>query len=521
MSDARRLIAATKVVSGITACSRVLGMVRDVICAAAFGAGPVWDAFAVAFQIPNLFRRLFGEGALSAAMIPVFSRSYHSDGPDAARRLAGAVTGALLLILAVLVIGGEAIIAAVLRWGDHTDKGRLALELTAVMLPYAPLVCLVAILGGMLNVLRRFAAPAAAPIVLNLVLIATAAGAVWAAGLEPRAAIFVVAGAVVAAGVLQVGLQVVSLRGAGFGFRPRLDLASPPLRRIGRTMLPITVGASAMQLSVLADSLIALWVADAGGPSALYYASRLYQLPLALFGIAMATVIFAQFSEYAAAGDRRRLGALFGYGIRMAVFLGLPAGVALLVLARPIVALLFERGEFTPTNTVKVAGALRCYAAGIWAYSLQHIIVRLYYALDDARTPARTGVAMVGLNVGLSLLLVGPMDVAGIALATAICAALQIAYLGWRVTRRLEGVAWGHVTTGIVRTAAASAILGGACWAAMRLTRGLPASTGWQAARVVGFVVIGCVVYAAAARSMRMDELRHILGRGGPREPMP
>ena len=504
----RSFFRSANVISALTLCSRVLGLVRDCVCSYFFGAGAIWSAFSIAFQVPNLARRLFGEGALSAAFVPVFSETIERDGVESAGRLAGKVLLLLACVLVGLVLITEAVLVTVNWW-----VGGLTLSLTVVLMPYMLLICSVAFLAALLNVLHRFAVPAMAPIVLNVVLIVAAwyGGAV--SGLSKQGQIYLLAGAVLGAGVLQLLLQFGALRSAGFRIGWSRDWRDEKVIRIMRLMGPMILGLSAVQINTLADVLIAKgFVPLEGAPAVLYYAQRLYQFPLGVFGVALATAIFPLLSRLAARGDTADLAVQVGRGLRMAFFIGLPSTVGLVLIANPLVRAIFERGAFTASDTERVAGTLVCYALGVWAYTLQHVLIRAFYSVQDSRTPMRIATWIVGLNLVLSLLLVQVLEERGVALATAITGMLQVLLLGRLLAGKLSEFAWQPILPAFLRTAIACVIVVVVVLVVQRLV-----PTGASLSSTVGqlavMVVAGAASFAVAALALRMEELKWFIRR--------
>ncbi|MCK4282703.1 MAG: murein biosynthesis integral membrane protein MurJ, partial [Candidatus Brocadiae bacterium] len=440
------------VIAAFTFLSRILGLVRDCLCAAFFGVGIVWDAFSFAFRVPNLFRRLFGEGALSAAFVPAFTERLELREKEAAWRFAGRIGGALLLALFALLVVGEALVLGLLRWADPDPRWRLALGLTAVMLPYMVFICLTALAGAALNSLRHFAAPALAPVVLNVCWIASLVVAAWLVSSEATTRIFIVAVGILVAGAAQLALQMATLAAKGFRWRLSFGLLHPDVRRIAISMAPVALGLAALQINVLLDGVIAISLAapegkeaftvlgasipypmEVGANSVLYYANRLMQLPLGVFGIALATAAFPTLSSQVVRRDWRGFSQSLTRGLGTVLFVAVPAGVGLILLRYPAVELLFQHGNFalTPGSTARTAAALCAYSTGIWAYCSLHVLTRAFYSLKRPATPAKVAACMVGLNLVLNLTLVWHLREAGLAAATAITATLQVAVLYW------------------------------------------------------------------------------------------
>ena len=507
VSDAHRFVAPARLIAALTLLSRVLGLGREMVYAYFFGTGPVLSAFRIAWQIPNLFRRLFGEGALSAAFIPALTDCRHHRGEAEARRLAGAVLAALLVVLSAVVIAAEIGIALA-----HWARPSLTLRLTAFMLPYMPLICATALVGAMLNVLHRFAAPAFAPVLLNVFIITAALFAGGVIGLEGRPLLYVICGTALAGGIAQLLLVAVSLRRTGF--QPAFDVVwrHPEIRKITTVMAPMILGMSAVQINTLADSVIALFfVPDGRGPAVLGFAQVLYQLPLGVLGVALATAIFPLLSARASAGDLPGMTRAFEQGVRMSLFVGVPSAIGLCLIAQPLIRLLFERGEFEVDDAVRAARSLVFYGAAVWAYFLQQILVRTFYAMKNSRTPARIAATMVLVNLTLNLMLVFPLGESGVALATAVSAVVQVVWLAWTLHGRLASVRGRWLLTGIARIVPAAVVLA----AAVRLPAVLLGADGWSMLRpgvqVAVSVALGVIAYAAAAWALRVDELRELL----------
>lgn len=507
----RGLVGSVSIVAGLTLVSRILGLVREGVFGYYLGTSEYLSAFRIAFQVPNLARRLFGEGALSSAMVPVLTQTLRSSGEEASRRFVGAILTLLLAVLGAGLLGAEVIIA-VWRW-VHDD---LTLELTAITLPYAALICMVAVIGGALNVRGHFAAPAAAPILLNVAnIVAVLVGATYL-GLAERPLIYLVCISVLAAGVLQLAFTAWALRWVSFV--PRLNLAwrDPNVRRVIALMAPTALGLSAVQISALADNIIAyLYIIEDGkriGPAVLGYAQILYQLPLGVFGISIATAIFPLLSARAAAGDRAGLAESFERGVRLSLFIALPASIGLILIARPLVAAILQRGEFDADDALRVAATLVFYSFGLSAYFAQHIVVRTFFAMQDSKTPARTAGVMVVVNLAMNLALVQVMQEQGLALSTAICATLQVAWLAMILHRRLPVIRWSNIASGGLRMLAASGIMGGVLATIGRFTPLGSADIG-AATRTIVAVAAGGLIYALCARLFQLDEFVQIVGR--------
>ncbi len=536
------------VVGLMTFASRITGLVRDSVLAAVFGLGSAADAFFIGFLVPNLFRRLFGEGALSAAFIPHYTDLLRRD-PGAARRFATLCLTALTLLLTVVTLLGELLLLAMLARDGWTDHARLAMELTMVMLPYMPLICLVAVIGGVLQVHGKFGAPAAAPVLLNLAMIAGAAWVLWEpAGGGARRTAFVIAWSVVVAGVLQLAWQVAAMLRVT-SFATGAAGTGDAFRGMMRMMLPMVLGLAIFQINAFTDSLIAFVLAareggaahgtilgwtfaypmDAGAVAALQWAQRLYQFPLGVFGIAVATAIFPALASAApalgvgGAGDPAKPRAATGVepfarilrqGLRLTVFIGLPASAGLILLRVPLARVVFERGEFTLEDARRVATILAGYSASIWAYSMTHVLTRAFYAMKDSKTPLKVSLVMVAFNLGLNFTLIWPLGAAGLAWATATSAAIQSAVLLVLLGRRVPSLVDGYVLRGWGRTAILTAVMVAALLPfVLFLDLETPGFT-HTAAVLMGLVFLGMAIVLIGAWITGAEELAVLRRRG-------
>ncbi len=496
--------------SAATGICRVLGYVRDAVIAAVFGTSPVGSAFSVAFAVPNTLRRLFGEGAMASSFIPLFAERLHHDGRDAGFQAASLVLTLLAALLSVIGVA-IAVLALLGAWLLPLDfKTRLTCLLTAVMMPYSVLICLTALCGAMLNTLGHFSRPALAPVFLNLAMIA---GAWIAARLVPppmERQVFALAGGVLAGGALQLWFQIPALRRRGFRYAPQWNLRDPFVNRIVLLMGPALVGAGVSQINVLIDRFMALAVNERGA-AVLTYADRLVELPLGMFGIALATAVLPAMSFCAARGDHAGLVAALGFAIRQVCFIMLPALAGLAILAEPIVRLLFERGAFTAESTQHTAAALRLYAPGLIAFALIKIIVPTFYALKDTRTPVKIGAGVLVLNVVLNYILMRTvLREAGLALSTSLCAYMNVSVLLVALRLKCGRLGLRSVARSLAQLMLISAITAMVVWQA----RDWCAASETLAQRLVAVVVpmaAGMGTYALLAFFSRQPELMELL----------
>jgi len=498
-------------------------MARDVALAHFFGAGWLMTAWTMGFKIPNLARRLFGEGAASASFIPIYSEELVRDRRDAAA-LADTVVTAVVALLAAIVVLGEILLWTYYLFFETRHGPRVGLALCGTMLPYMILVCLVAVLGGVLNVHRRFATPAAAPIVLNIFIIAAILISGWVFGLDAERQVFLVAAAVLAAGVAQVLLQLPSLRAAGVRIRPRWAVRSAAFKKVLLLMAPMILGLTVTQLNTLADDVIALCFMNEtayplgyGAPSYLYYAQRLYQFPLGVLGISLATAIFPVMSSDAARKDFRRLALTISKGLKSALFVAVPATAGILLVARPLISAVFEHGEFTNADTPTVAVTLCFYALGLCGYFWQQITTRAFYSLQEPKIPVRSAMIAVIVNVVLNITLIWPLGTAGLALATAICSYLQVVILISALRRRVSAPIFTGFGLSFLKVLAATSIMCALAGSLLCAMHHLSDSRLFNILRLVAVVPASALVYVLAARLLRIEMLSLLAKRSSPR----
>ena len=504
-------------IGGYTLVSRVLGFLRDVLVAAYLGAGPVADAFFVAFKFPNFFRRLFAEGAFNAAFVPIFAGMVATSGREAARRFAEDAMAVLLAALFALLVAAELAMPWIMRGlapGFVADpvKFTLAVELTRITFPYLLFISLVSLQGGVLNSLDRFSAVAFTPVLLNLCLIG---GLIGLAGLTPTPG-HALAWGVAGAGVAQFLWLAWATGRAGMSLslpRPRL---TPEVKRLLTLMLPAALGAGVVQVNLLVDIVIASLL-PTGAVSYLYYADRIYELPLAVIGIAIGTTLLPALSRQARRGATAEAVATLNRGLEAALLLSLPATAALAILPLPIISVLFERGAFGAAEAAATASALAAYAAGLPAYVLIKVLTPGFYAREDTRTTVKIAVVCVIANTAVALALMGPFAHVGIAFATAVSAWINVAALAVILKRRGHLVPDAELLKRTPRMIMASLIMGGVLWWLLPLLAGwLRDDLAWRFAALLALVVAGMLVFAAAAMltgAADRDEIRRLFRR--------
>lgn len=511
-----------RLVTALTMVSRITGFARDAVLARVFGTGVLMDAFNFAFTVPNLFRRLFGEGALTASFLPVYTRLLHET-PHAARQFGGLMVGLLAVFLAGVTLVGELVLLVLQMWSSGGESDGLGLQLMMIMLPYMPLVCLLALLGAVLQVHGRFGPSAAAPVILNLGIVAAALvgsdyltdgrlGFAIGAPIEARRHIVLVAWSVIVAGLLQVGWIWWALRHDGLRVHLDLRTSRAHFTEVVQKALPMLLGLGIFQVNTFIDGLVASYRTmvgptifgveyplPEGAMTELAYGQRLYEFPLGVFGISIATAIFPvlarQASQLPAFVETLR------HGLRMTVFIGLPASVGLVLVRNDLATVVFQGGNFTPEAAQRVGFVLAMYAPAIWAYSMQQVITRAFYARGDSKTPVKVSLGMVGFNFLLNITLIWtPLGVGGLALSTAVCAVVQVIILQRMLSRQLGTVVVDRaVQMAWVRTIAATLVMGGAVWGVQMLLPETPA-WGWSAIRLGVMCAVGGGVYYAVAR---------------------
>ncbi len=504
-------------IASLTILSRILGMVRDMTFAHYLGAGWLMTAWTMGFKIPNLSRRLFGEGAASASFIPVYSEQLHVD-PDEAKRLADTVVTVLFVLLAGFVLIGEVFVWGWYYFSAPNLGTATGLTLCGIMLPYMVLVCLVAIVAGILNVHRHFAAPAAAPIVLNIFVIASLVITGKALDIPARQQVFYVALGVVLAGLVQLAIQIPPLRASGVRLRPAWQVRSQAFKKVLMLMGPMLLGLTVTQINTFADDLIALAFSnDRGEPlgwgavSHLYYAQRMYQFPLGVLGISLATAVFPVMSADAARKDYPALCKTISRGFGAAVFVAIPATVGILLVARPLISAVFQHGEFTAADTKLTAWTLSFYVLGLCGYFSQQIATRAFYSTQDSKAPAMTALVAVFVNVILNLTLLWPLGTGGLALSTAICSYLQVVILIRILRRRYGRSILDSLPSVFVKTVIGTVVMGLVAGGALMIMRTMPLGPGYDIVRLAIVVPLSALVYVAAAKLLRNEMFSLIL----------
>ena len=496
-------------VGGWTMASRILGFARDVLIAALAGTGPVADAFFIALRVPNLFRRLFGEGAFNAAFVPEFSGILTTEGPDHAKQFAQEAIAVMAFWLLLLTIAGELFMPQLMAllapgFGGVPGKEALTVALARITFPYVFLICLAALLSGVLNGLDRFAAAAAAPLVFNGVSIAAM---LLLTPYLPTVG-HSLAWGVTISGVLQLALLAWAVRRAGMALhipRPRL---TPRMRILLARMAPGLVGAGVTQLNLSVDIWIVSYLPP-GSASLLYYADRVNQLPLGVIGTAVGTALLPLLSRQARGGLAQQAIATLNRAIEISLVLTLPAALALAVAGTPIMLVLFGRGAFDAQSAILSAQSLAAYAIGLPAFVLLKVMVPAFFAHGDTGTPVRVGMVAIALNLCLNLLFMVPLQHIGPALATTLSAWFNIAALAFLLWRRGHWRVDPRLARRLPRMATAALAMAAILYAAQApLAPYL--STPWRWPALAAMVTAGLAVYAAAAQLLGAFDIREL-----------
>ncbi len=539
-------LAHARLIALLTFFSRIFGLLRESASGYFLGTGLVASAFTVAFTIPNLFRKLFGEGALAAAFIPLYAQSLKTQSRDQADHFAAASVNLLALVLLALTLLGE-VVLGLLIWSGATSRPDLllTLKLTAIMLPYVLLICGTAFLGAILQVHQRFGVPAAAPILLNIIHITVLITAGWILKLhlQPDSPALLarqttlaywLSGFVLVAGVLQLLILLPSLKAVGFRFRWRVSILTPTVRKMLRLSVPVGLAAGVLQMSVLIDkgisatlaqhpdatgklathfALFGYWLRypmELGAVTRLNWAQFLYQFPLGIFAISLATAIFPGLSADALDKDRARFRSMLRRGMEATLFEGIAASVGLVLVAYPAIRLLLQHGRVTPHDTDLMVRSLTWYAAGVWAFSLLQIINRAFYALQDTRTPLVMMAVNLLLNVVVEVpLLWTPLAESAMAVGTLVSFSVQAVWMLWLLEKRVGDLRLGQLLTQSIKMLLAAGAMAAACLLLQRLPY-YPTGTGNGAAilQLLILMSVGAGVYLLSCHLLGLQTLQ-------------
>jgi len=510
MSENSRVVKAAGVVGTATLLSRILGFIRDAVIAWYFGAGFSSDAFIAAFRIPNLLRRLFAEGSMSSAFIPVFTDLIVNNGRCEAFNMARSAFRLLSLMLIFIAAGGILLAPLIVRFiapGFGAEKLLLTVALTRLMFPYIIFIGMVALCMGILNVLGNFATPALAPALLNIAIIGSV---LFIAPSLPTPVIGLALGVLIG-GALQLALQLPALVRKGFRFWEKAQLMHPGLKRVGLLIPPVILGGAVYQINIVVGTLLGSLLPE-GSVTYLYFADRLVQFPLGIFAIAAATAVLPSLSRQAAARQIYELRNTFALALRLVFFISIPAMVGLIVLREPIVALLFKRGEFDAAATQLTAQALLYYGLGLWAFSAVKIVTATFFALQDTRTPVIIAVISIAANIVLGVVLMKPFGHGGLALATSLASIVNLVLLVRALRNKLGSLGWRSIALSACRTLLSSVAMGLAVWATSRAI--LPVENETLSGLLMGVaasIAVGLCIFGIMSHVIKSQELNYVL----------
>lgn len=504
--------------------SRFLGLARDMLVTAVFGATALASSFYTAFTLPNLFRRLLGEGSLTAAFVPTLNEELKAKERAGAFALVNTVASWLFVVTSLVVIAamGALLLAGYwlpggLRLGLETATVRRWLEaadLAVLLFPYLVFVCLAAVFSAALQTLHRFLEPALSPIWLNLAMLGLLGGAAyggWGRG-ELEKMLWLCGGALLG-GFLQMVVPAAALLREGW--RPRFDLSmSEPLRQILRLMAPTVFGSAIYLINMAVSRFIGHSLNDSA-VTVLNLATRLMELPIGVFAVAVSTVVFPLIAKHAAAGDWTSLAVSYRKGMRLILVINVPAAVGLVVLALPIIQLLFQRGQFRAEDAQLMYPVLVVYALGLPVFSFVNIVLRAFYAQKDTRTPVHAALLSFVVNIALSVVLMRSLGTVGLALASNVAIIVQAVYLQTHLARKHEGLGFHHVLGDVAKVAVASAVMGAVVWGAWwAWSHYVPTTKGYLTLGIVLTVLGGAGFYAALVWALKIegrDDLRPLL----------
>lgn len=500
------------VVGIFTLLSRILGLVRDAVMAWAFGATRIADAFYVAFRIPNLLRRLVAEGALTIAFIPVFTEYLHNS-RDEAKKAASVIFTYLSLFLAALVVAGVVfapVIVKLIAWGFGYDdeKFRMTVYLTRLMFPYIALISLVALAMGILNTLKRFAAPAASPILLNIGIIC-GAWFLWKFFEMPATGLAV---GVLIGGVAQLALQIPFLMREGMLPKLNFDWRHPALKGMLFLMIPSAFGAAVYQLNVVVVTLLASFLPE-GSVSYLWYADRISEFSLGIFSISVATVALPVLAGHVVSKDMDALKRTENFSLRLAMFIDIPSAIGLYLLSLPIVAVLLQRGEFDPITAARTAAALSIFALKLPFVSGVRNLVPAFFALRDAKTPVYVSAATVVVNAAAALLLMGKYKHVGLAMALVISSVFNFSLLLYLLRRKIGPIGGAKLISSAVRTCIASAAMAICLMIIIKLVGPNWYAVLWRKVMILSsFIIIGFSIFLGTSKFLLPEEYKAFLG---------
>lgn len=513
-----KVIRSAGVVGSFTLLSRGLGMLRDIIIAFYFGTSIWASAFFVAFTLPNLFRRLFGEGALSAAFVPIFIETRTKEGDGAAWDMAAKVVTMTAAFLSAIAIIGVLLFSVMTKLPCFPEKWITTFQLSRIMFPYVVFICLAALSMAVLNSFKHFATSAFAPCLLNLILIIVMLIIFPMVGSEPAARAMALAWGVVLAGLAQVVIQLPALKRFGCPFKFSSRWNDPKVRQMLLLMAPAALGMAVTQFNVLIDRLLALWIGD-WAPAALFYSERMIYFPLGIIATAMGTVLLPTFSTQRAEADHSAMSSTINHSLRQLSFIMVPAALGLLVLAPNILSCIFEwGGSFSEESTLLSSRALMFYAPGLIVFSAAKVFVPAFYAMKDTKTPVRIGIYVVLINLTLNIVLILTLPEfwkhAGMAFSTVFAEALGMSVLGILLTRRIKHIMWKPILFSSIRHILSGFIMAVITWFTAKLS--LPIVENMMPHKIASIcalamaIATGALTYFILSLALRAPELREL-----------
>ena len=493
----------------MTLISRILGMVRDIVSAIAFGTSWQWDGFIYAFMIPNFFRRIVGEGALSSAFIPVYNEVAEKHGKSEAFRFANVTLTFLICGLIVFVLSIEGILTLLLQFSVFSETITLTLNLLRILFPYLCFISIFAFGMGILNSHRHFLAPALGPILLNGIWIVSILWLIPKAGPNYENQLHLLSYAILSVGLFYLVLEIPPLY--KIGFRPKWiwDRANESFKKVLKLLFPVLLSFAIMQINILVDMTLGI-VIGPGANSSLWYGTRLMQFPLGIFAIAMGTALLPLMSQQIANGEKSEAKTTMSFALRNIFFIIIPSSVGFIVLSPYIVKLLFQYGQFNAISTLRTSHVLIGYAIGLFAYAGLKIVTTGYYATQDSKTPMKIGVVALVLNVVFNLILMHPLKEAGLALATALSAIIQFALLIYFYPKKVAEFPLTETLKSFIRILIASILMGGVCYFSIHFLQDSFSGTSVlsQAIQVLGAIATGTIFYLAVCFLGRVREMK-------------
>jgi putative peptidoglycan lipid II flippase len=512
MSEKKNIARAAGVVGAATMLSRIMGMVRDMVVSRLFGAGLYTDAFFAAFQIPNMLRRFFAEGALTSAFVPTFSEWHTQKGEEQARELANVCFTILTMVMAVITVAGVVFSPQIVTmmfpgFADNPEKYRITVLLNRVMFPYIFFVSLVALCMGILNTVRHFFTPAVSTVFLNISMILCT---IFLHGFF-RVPIVALALGVLVGGLLQLLLQVPVLFSKGFIVRPNFNYRHPAVKRIALLMGPSVFGVGVYYLNIAVGTILASMLPE-GSVSYLYYAQRLFEFPQGIFTVSVAQAVLPSMSRQAAAGDMDALKESLSYGVRLTLFITIPAMVGLIFCSTPIFSLLFMGGAFNYSKAVNCGIALVYYSVGLTFVAMVRVLVPAFFALKDTKSPVGTAFVAFVLNLLFSLVLMGPMKHSGLALASSLSALGNMSLLLWLIRRKIGPFGARAIAISGVKGMIASVPMAVAVYFIVGLIDWSQTGGRLLKGTVLGAAVVaGMIVFLCIAHLLGSEEARDVL----------